>query len=84
MVDTMYDSVDHPKHYTLGSIECIDAIKESMTFDSFCGYLKGNILKYLWRYQNKDNPIQDLKKAQWYLTKLIEVMELKEIDRYDP
>lgn len=66
------DNVNHPLHYTNGDIECIDAIKASMTTSEFYGYLKGNVIKYLWRYQLKDNPIQDLKKAQWYLERLIE------------
>lgn len=65
------DAVNHPSHYTKGSIECIDAIHESMTSEEFCGYLKGNVLKYLWRYRLKENPVEDLKKANWYLNKLI-------------
>ena len=53
-----------------GGIECIDAIKASMSGEEFRGYLKGNALKYLWRYQDKGNPAQDLAKAKWYLEKL--------------
>ena len=68
----MSDVVNHPAHYTNGDIECIDAIKASMGVDKFCGYLKGNILKYLWRYELKENPVQDLEKALWYLKRLIE------------
>lgn len=69
------DLVNHPSHYTQGDIECIDAIRASMSTSEFLGYLKGNVQKYLWRYGQKDNPIQDLEKAQWYLNKLLE--ELK-------
>ena len=65
------DMVNHPEHYTSSSIETIDMI-ESMTAEGFKYYLEGNILKYLTRYRHK-NGIQDLKKAQWYLNKLIEV-----------
>ncbi len=65
------DVVNHPSHYTSGSIECIDAIQSSMSYEAFCGYLKGNVLKYLWRYKNKNNPVEDLEKAKWYLEKLI-------------
>lgn len=43
-----------------------------MTEDAFMGYLKGNIMKYLWRYEYK-NQGEDLLKAQWYLNKLIDV-----------
>lgn len=68
----MFDEVDRPKHYNLGGIECIDAIRASMTKEEFEGYLKGNSLKYLWRYRYKGKALQDLEKAQWYLTKLIE------------
>ena len=65
------DMVNHPPHYTAGGIECIDAIKSSMKLEAFRGYLKGNIIKYMWRYEKK-NMLQDLKKAQWYLAKLSE------------
>lgn len=63
----------NPNHYK-GEIECIDAIKSSMTTEAFNGYLKGNVLKYMWRYEKK-NKIEDLQKAQWYLNKLIDVTE---------
>lgn len=68
----MSDVVNHPAHYTNGDIECIDAIRASMGKDKFCGYLKGNIIKYLWRYELKEKPVQDLEKAQWYLNRLIQ------------
>ena len=71
----MSDAIEHPSHYTMGSIECIDAIESSMSNEEFEGYLKGNIIKYLWRYKNKNNPLEDLKKAQWYQNKLIELTE---------
>lgn len=63
--------VEHPAHYTSGGIECIDAIKASMSEEEFKGFLKGNVLKYLWRYELKGKPLQDLEKAEWYLKKLI-------------
>ena len=64
------DVVNHPSHYTYGYVECIDAIRASMTRDEFLGYLKGNIMKYLWRYRLKGREAEDLRKAQWYLDKL--------------
>ena len=70
-----YDNVEHPYHYTQGDIECIDAIRASMSTEAFTGFLKGNALKYLWRYENKEKPVEDLKKAQWYVGKLINVVE---------
>ena len=44
------DLVNNPSHYTQGGIECIDAIKASMSDEEYAGFLKGNALKYLWRY----------------------------------
>ncbi len=67
------DMVNHPPHYNKAGIECIDAIK-AMTDDGFEYYLQGNIMKYLWRYRYK-NGAEDLNKAQWYLTLLIDVVE---------
>ena len=69
------DAVNHPSHYTGAGIECIEAIKASMTPDALAGYLKGNVQKYLWRYEKKVNPAEDLKKARWYLDYLIKEME---------
>ena len=79
------DPVESPSHYTDGAIECIDAIQSSMDSLSFCGYLKGNVEKYLWRYKLKEKPIEDLKKARWYLDKLIQYETDQEVfNRYDP
>ena len=69
------DMVNHPIHYNKAGIETIDAI-EAVTTDGFKYYLQGNILKYIWRYEYK-NGVEDLKKARWYLDKLIEVYDLK-------
>ena len=67
------DSVNHPSHYTDGKIECIDAIESSMSKEAFKGYCKGNIIKYLWRYEHKGG-VESLKKAMWYIDKLTEVI----------
>ena len=56
----------NPDHYK-GEIECIDAIKSSMTDEQFIGYLKGSIIKYIWR--EKDNKKEDLEKAKWFINK---------------
>lgn len=69
------DLVNNPPHYNVGGIECIDAIM-SATNHNKEGYLQGNILKYVWRYDYKGG-LEDLKKAQWYLNKLIEVYKEK-------
>lgn len=60
------DNVNHPTHYTSGGIECIDAIRASMSIEEFRGYLKGCAMKYLWRYQMKGG-LEDLEKANVYL-----------------
>ena len=64
------DEVNHPDHYTRGGIECLDAIESALTPEEFRGYIKGNILKYTWREKLK-NKDQDLKKAEFYLKKLL-------------
>ena len=68
------DMVNHPFHYTQGGIECIEAIRASMTPEAFQGYCKGNVMKYIWRASLK-NGVEDLKKAQVYLGWMIESME---------
>lgn len=67
--------VDNPPHYNQAGIECLDAI-EAATGGGYEFYLQGNILKYLWRYRYK-NGLEDLKKAEFYLKRLIEVEKEK-------
>ena len=69
------DMVNSPAHYNKAGIETIDAL-QAMLNNGFDYYLQGNIVKYLWRYRYK-NGVEDLKKAQWYLNKLIEVYDGK-------
>ena len=71
----MPDNVNHPPHYTVGDIECIEAIKASMSHVEFMGYLKGAGLKYLWRYMYKNKPREDIDKALWYLNRLREELD---------
>lgn len=73
------DLVNHPNHYTSGGIECIDAIAASMTPIEYAGFLKGQVLKYVWRYRLKGKPVQDLKKARFYLDRLIQLTEKEEV-----
>jgi hypothetical protein len=74
---TNYDPVDKPVHYASGTIECIDAIEASMSAEAFKGFLKGNIQKYVWRYETKGG-VESLQKAQWYLNRLIVTIEAEE------
>lgn len=62
----------NPSHYKKGGIETIAFIKAKMSDEQFKGYLLGNVFKYTSRFQDK-NGLEDLRKAQWYLNKLIEV-----------
>ena len=68
------DSVNHPQHYTQGKYETIEVI-ESITGEHYRGYLVGNIIKYLTRY-NLKNGLEDLEKAKWYLDELINTEEV--------
>ena len=72
MPDT--DLVNHPAHYASGDIQCIDAIRASMSKLEYEGFLKGNLIKYTWRYRKKGG-LQDLQKANWYLDRLIKSNE---------
>ncbi len=76
-VEPTNDAVQHPSHYTHGGIECIDAIRASMTADGFCDYCKGNIIKYIWRWRDKGG-VEDLRKASVYLDWLINAADEKE------
>ena len=71
------DVGNKPSHYNTGNIECIDAIEESMSSVAFKGYLKGNCMKYLWRYDYKGKQVQDLEKAGWYLNILTAIVKQK-------
>lgn len=70
----MNDPVNHPNHYCKGGVECIDAIRASMTTEAFAGYCKGNVMKYIFRYEDK-NGVEDLKKAAVYLNWMIDAEE---------
>ena len=72
------DAVNSPSHYTQGKVEYIDAIESACInkqgIEAVC---VANVIKYLWRYENK-NGVEDVRKARWYLERLIKVLELKE------
>lgn len=68
------DPVNRPAHYTSGGIECIDAMQAAFGVEVVKGFCLCNAFKYLWRHRNK-NGVEDLKKARWYLNRLIEEVE---------
>lgn len=74
------DVVNHPDHYNNGSIECIEYLKDNMSWQGYTGYLEGNCKKYLHRWRYKQKPVEDLKKARWYLDRLIKELETEGSD----
>lgn len=64
------DPVNHPPHYTFGKIEVIDVIE-----DWELGFHEGNTVKYIARAKHKNNELEDLKKARWYLDRKISQLE---------
>lgn len=68
-----FDPVEKPRHYAEGAIECIDAIEaviEDMNGPE--AFLTAQVMKYIWRWDRKGKPLDDLRKAKWYLNRLIE------------
>lgn len=69
-----YDEVDHPRRYTKGGIECIDALKAATVgkagIEAVC---VANVIRYLWRYEEKGGRT-DVLKARWYVNRLLEEM----------
>lgn len=73
------DPVSHPAHYTQGKVECIDAIEAATTgLEGPAAFLAGTAIKYLWRWHHKRKPLEDLRKARWYLDRLIKHQEQAE------
>ena len=76
------DYVNKPPHYTKGGIECADALDAMVSSypDTNAAALAWQVGKYVWRHPHKENPVQDLKKARWYLDRLIAHHEKKEAE----
>lgn len=72
------EKINHPAHYCQGGIECIDAIEAATTnltgIEAVC---TANVIKYIWRWKEK-NGAEDLRKAEWYLKRLAQIVENKE------
>ena len=69
------NNVNSPSHYNSGAIECIDAIEAMLSPEEYTGYLRGNSLKYRWRFRYKGKPVEDLRKANWYEDRLLKFMK---------
>ena len=73
--DALEDLVNHPNHYKsegVSGIECIDAIQAALTEEEFVGFCKGNNIKYTWRANRKQDVRTNIKKAIWYMNKLLD------------
>lgn len=68
------DMVNHPSHYETGKFECIEVMEEALGRDVVKGFCIGNAFKYLYRAKRK-NGLEDMKKARWYLDKIISMEE---------
>lgn len=77
--DAKPDPVNRPAHYTSGGIECIDAMQAAFGAEAVKDFCLCNAFKYLWRHRQK-NGVEDLKKARWYLNRLIREMEVTDDD----
>jgi len=66
--------VENPGHYTNGSVDVIEVIEDAVKAadDPAAAVLQGQVIKYIMRMWLKDNPLQDARKAQWYLDRLVE------------
>lgn len=70
------DNVNNPPHYNSGNIETIDYIIDALGKYEAISYCQGNVIKYTGsRLFNKGKPIEDAKKARWYLDKMIQLLE---------
>lgn len=74
------DNINHPSHYTQGDIECIDAIKAATVgktgIEAVC---TAQIIKYIWRFNDK-NGVEDVRKAKWYIDRLIKELTSERTD----
>lgn len=77
------DNVNHPKHYTQGNVECIDALAAAtINLQGLEAVCTANAIKYLWRWKNK-NGVEDLQKAKWYIDKMINTSTEKTVSIID-
>lgn len=66
-----FDPVERPAHYNVGDgIECIDYIRQVLGLEGFIAYCHGNMLKYQHRYKYKQRPVEDMRKAEFYLKRM--------------
>lgn len=71
------EEVNHPSRYNAGSVECIDAIESALTPEEYRGFIKGTVLRYVWREKHKGGD-QDMQKAGWYMRRLSDFEKKRE------
>ena len=69
----MSDTVNHPRHYNQNGIECIDVIEAAIGCQGAADFCMGNAIKYLYRHTMKGQPVEDVRKAIWYLNKWLDL-----------
>lgn len=74
MSEKQFDSVNYPEHYTHGQFECIDVMMDNFGIEAVEEFCLLNAFKYIWRAKRK-NELEDIKKARWYLDKIISLEE---------
>jgi len=79
----LFDDPINPSHYIQGDIECIDAMEACSTDEEFVGHLRLTAIKYLWRLNDKGDPVENARKAKWYVRQLIAKLEEIEETRSD-
>ena len=68
------DNINHPKHYESGKFECIEVMQEAIGVEATKGFCLCNAFKYIYRCKSKhESPVEDIKKAIWYLEKFLEL-----------
>lgn len=73
-----FDIIEKPEHYNYGKVECIDVIKDILGEQGFIDYCHGNAVKYIFRAKHKDSFVDNIKKAVWYLNRIVEESENKQ------
>lgn len=74
----MSDNVNHPMHYAGGGIECIDAMEAAFGKAEVASFCKLNAFKYIWRCFHKEDGVEDVEKALWYLNRYKELVQSDE------
>ena len=80
----MHDIINNPQHYTDRRFEVIEVIEDAIekAADPVSGNCQSQILRYILRMWDKDTPLQNAKKAQWYLSRLIDKLEHQPQESY--